>query len=69
MTLTITFGYWLVPTVFTIGCYCLAFFLTEYDKSPSGFLDGLALVVMLTAATIASLIVWIVYLVACLAMA
>ena len=58
--LTITFPYWLIPTIITIACYVYALYI--YDDGSSGdYFRGMGNMFMLIPASIISLISWIVY--------
>jgi len=58
--LTLTFPYWLIPTIITIACYVYALYIYD-DKSGGGHLSGIANVFMLIPASIISLVSWIIY--------
>jgi len=58
--LTLSFPYWLIPTIITIGCYVYAIYIYD-DKSGSGFMSGIGNIFMLIPASIISLISWIIY--------
>ncbi len=56
--LTLTFPYWLIPTIITVVCYVYAIYI--YDDG-NGYLSGVGNLFMLIPASIISLISWIVY--------
>jgi len=56
--LTLTFPYWLIPTIITVVCYVYAIYI--YDDG-GGYLSGMGNVFMLIPASTISLISWIVY--------
>ncbi|WP_029029811.1 hypothetical protein [Salinarimonas rosea] len=63
MEFTITFGWWLAPTIWTIFCFCLALAKTPRDQ-PSGSFDFgglLDAILFYGAALIASLVGWLIY--------
>ena len=57
--LTLTFPYWLIPTIITIGCYVYAMYI--YDDGSTGYGKGMGNVFMLIPASIISLVSWIIY--------
>ncbi len=57
--LTITFPYWLIPTIITIGCYVYVLYI--YDDGGTGYGSGIGNIFMLIPASIISLVTWIVY--------
>ena len=57
--LTITFPYWLIPTIITIVCYIYVIYI--YDDDGTGYGRGIGNVFMLIPASIISLVSWIVY--------
>lgn len=58
MSITITAGWWLVPTVITFCAYFAAF-MTCRDGGKSGIGDGVVTLVVYAFATIASLASWL----------
>lgn len=63
MTFTISFGYWVIPTLITFISLGLAFWRAS---NPSGdpfamLIDGFVILIGLAAATIVSLVSWCVY--------
>jgi len=57
--LTLTFPYWLIPTIITIGCYVYAIYI--YDDGSGGYMSGIDNMIMLIPASMISLVVWIIY--------
>lgn len=57
--LTLSFPYWLIPTLITIACYVYAIYI--YDDGSSGYFSGIGNMFMLIPASIISLISWIIY--------
>ncbi|TXN08965.1 hypothetical protein FV222_00400 [Methylobacterium sp. WL103] len=61
MTLSITLGWWLLPSLLTVLALTWAFW--ERSTDHTGYLSGLAILFRLVVAVIVSLMIWIVYLV------
>jgi hypothetical protein len=66
MTFAITLGWWIVPTLITLITYVVAMFYSSSKLSYDPFaamVEGLAALLAYGAATIVSLISWVIYLV------
>lgn len=67
MTLSLTLGWWIVPVVITLVSYLVAYLATpsrtnSYDWYGFGTLfDGIIILFGLLAATIVSLVAWLVW--------
>lgn len=67
MTLSLTIGWWIVPVVITLVSYLVAYLATpsrtcSYDWYGFGTLfDGIIILFGLLAATIVSLVAWLVW--------
>lgn len=59
MTMTISFGWWLLPAAVTVASYLWAW-LTTRGSRPS-FGDAVVALIYYGAATIASLIAWLIW--------
>lgn len=62
MTFTIAFGWWLAPLLITLGSYGYSVWRLISNRSPGDYGhigQALALLVMLCASTIVSLVAWL----------